>query len=716
MSDAKRARRAGLGRGLNALLGDIARESAGRARRSASATGVRMLPVSALAPHPDQPRRHFDDAALDELAASIAARGLIQPIVVRPHGHDYQIVAGERRWRAAQRARLHEVPVVVRELDDAETLEIALVENIQRAGSQRDRRGEAYQRLVERVRPHAGSARQDRPQVAQPRRQPAATARSARAGAGARRRRRADDGPCARAASARRDVEALAEQVVARGPVGARDRDSWRATPSRGQARAAARSRDARRRCRYRRARAAARRPARAARCGSAIGEKGGTLTLDYSTLDQLDMVCQRLSGERDLAATLGADAARDRRRTSCSASTSPAFAAAIDRALGARGRGRARARASRGDQRRSARAVRAFLAEEDAVALHHRVDRARRASTSARISASAISRRASARSHGIGDTPASSSRASSIAQRRAACPSITASIACAHLGLAQIGADRVERGLVERRAGRSGAASRYSASFSISRAITARSPPAAVASRARGVAGEAQAVLARDRRRDPLGVARRSARSRRTPSRAGESIASLTSLAVALTAGAIATTGLPARSAASSSVDRLEAFLADAGDADVARAAEQRQRRRLVGQPRRVALQRRAVEVDPLGLRPHRARQPRGELRRAGLVGAVEQDTAGCRAGGAVERRADLRRRSPSRRRRRASAARRARRARRSGRRRSPTAARARCSRPRSWHIRSRPRRSRRPTRRSRRARTAPSPRSTSW
>ena len=80
-------------------------------RRSA---GLQTVAVSALTPHPGQPRRHFDDVALDELAASIASRGVIQPIVVRPVESGYQIVAGERRWRAAQRARLHEVPVIVR--------------------------------------------------------------------------------------------------------------------------------------------------------------------------------------------------------------------------------------------------------------------------------------------------------------------------------------------------------------------------------------------------------------------------------------------------------------------------------------------------------------------------------------------------------------------------------------------------------------------------
>jgi len=93
MTDIGRRPRGGLGRGLNALLGEMAREAPVNPSAE-QPTGVRMLPVNALAPHPDQPRRRFDEAMLDELAGSIAARGLIQPIVVRPHGHQYQIVAG----------------------------------------------------------------------------------------------------------------------------------------------------------------------------------------------------------------------------------------------------------------------------------------------------------------------------------------------------------------------------------------------------------------------------------------------------------------------------------------------------------------------------------------------------------------------------------------------------------------------------------------------
>ncbi len=139
------SRPAGLGRGLSALLGDIAREEpvAGEVRR-----GLTLLAVADIEANPDQPRRRFDDAAMAELADSIAARGLIQPIVVRPRGGRYQIVAGERRWRAAQRAGLHEIPVVIKDIPDSATLELALVENIQRQDLNPIEEAASYQRLM----------------------------------------------------------------------------------------------------------------------------------------------------------------------------------------------------------------------------------------------------------------------------------------------------------------------------------------------------------------------------------------------------------------------------------------------------------------------------------------------------------------------------------------------------------------------------------------
>jgi ParB family chromosome partitioning protein len=104
-----------------------------------------------IEPHPDQPRRHFDEFALEELAASIAARGVIQPVIVRPLGAGrYQLVAGERRWRAAQKAQLHEIPALVRDLSERDVTALALIENIQREDLNPIEEARAYQRLAER--------------------------------------------------------------------------------------------------------------------------------------------------------------------------------------------------------------------------------------------------------------------------------------------------------------------------------------------------------------------------------------------------------------------------------------------------------------------------------------------------------------------------------------------------------------------------------------
>ncbi len=141
---AQKRRSPGLGRGLSALLGDATPSEAARP------DGVREIAIADIMPHPGQPRRHFDDEALAELAASIGTRGVLQPIVVRPASGDrYQIVAGERRWRAAQAARLHSIPAIVRVFDEGATLEIALIENIQREQLNAIEEGEAYRRLID---------------------------------------------------------------------------------------------------------------------------------------------------------------------------------------------------------------------------------------------------------------------------------------------------------------------------------------------------------------------------------------------------------------------------------------------------------------------------------------------------------------------------------------------------------------------------------------
>ena len=160
------ANRRKLGKGLGALLGEVKREEPFVAPRpdtqddavadasssiAASRTdGLAMLPIANIVPHPDQPRRHFDDEALSELAASIAARGVIQPVIVRTTSDgSYQLVAGERRWRASQKAQLHEIPAIIRDLDDRDVMALALIENIQREDLNPVEEARAYQRLAD---------------------------------------------------------------------------------------------------------------------------------------------------------------------------------------------------------------------------------------------------------------------------------------------------------------------------------------------------------------------------------------------------------------------------------------------------------------------------------------------------------------------------------------------------------------------------------------
>ncbi|MCC2980763.1 ParB/RepB/Spo0J family partition protein [Sphingomonas sp. IC4-52] len=299
MTDTKRPR-GGLGRGLGALLGDIARDDSPTDTNGSPPVGVRMIPVSAIAPHPDQPRRHFDEDALNELAASIAERGIIQPIVVRPHGHTYQIVAGERRWRAAQRARLHEVPVVVRDYTDSETLQIALVENIQRQDLNAIEEAEAYSRLVDEF-GHtqevlAKTVHKSRSHVANLLRL-LDLPKSVQA--------RVVDGSLsmghARAIIGAPDAELLADQVVTKGL-------SVRQTEKLAQNAKPASTRKTQRK--QADVGAGSTSDADVAALERQLGDllglrvritygvNGGAVTIDYSTLDQLDMLCQRLSGE----------------------------------------------------------------------------------------------------------------------------------------------------------------------------------------------------------------------------------------------------------------------------------------------------------------------------------------------------------------------------------------------------------------------------------
>lgn len=293
--DSPRKRPSGLGRGLSSLLGEVAQEAPVAGGVAPARGGIQMMPVSSIEPHLGQPRRHFDEEALDELAASIKARGLIQPIVVRPHGHRYQIVAGERRWRAAQRARLHEIPVIVRDFDDAETLEVALLENIQRRDLNAIEEAEGYKRLigeyghtqealgklVHKSRSHIANLLRllDLPESV---------------------RQLVETGELsmghARALIGAGDAEALAREIVERGL-------SVRETEKLARFGKPGRERQGRLEIKG----AGADIEALERQLGDMLGLKvkisyrpdGGIVALSYSTLDQLDMICQRLSGEK---------------------------------------------------------------------------------------------------------------------------------------------------------------------------------------------------------------------------------------------------------------------------------------------------------------------------------------------------------------------------------------------------------------------------------
>jgi ParB family transcriptional regulator, chromosome partitioning protein len=293
--DTPRKRPSGLGRGLSSLLGEVAQEAPVAGGVAPARGGIQMMPVSSIEPHLDQPRRHFDEESLEELAASIKARGLIQPIVVRPHGHRYQIVAGERRWRAAQRARLHEIPVIVRDFNDAETLEVALLENIQRRDLNAIEEAEGYRRLigeyghtqealgklVHKSRSHVANLLRllDLPEGV---------------------RQMVETGELsmghARALIGAGDPEALAREVVDRGL-------SVRETEKLARFGKPGRERQGRLEIKG----AGADIEALERQLGDMLGLKvkisyrpdGGLVALSYSTLDQLDMICQRLSGEK---------------------------------------------------------------------------------------------------------------------------------------------------------------------------------------------------------------------------------------------------------------------------------------------------------------------------------------------------------------------------------------------------------------------------------
>lgn len=151
MAESKTGKR-GLGRGLSALMADVDLATPDK-QAPQSDRNQTMIPIEQLSPNPDQPRRDFQPEALQELADSLKSRGVLQPLIVRTHPRDdglYQIVAGERRWRAAQLAQLHELPVIIREMNDTEVLEVALIENIQRADLNAVEEAASFRQLMDR--------------------------------------------------------------------------------------------------------------------------------------------------------------------------------------------------------------------------------------------------------------------------------------------------------------------------------------------------------------------------------------------------------------------------------------------------------------------------------------------------------------------------------------------------------------------------------------
>ena len=288
----------GLGRGLQALLGEQAAvpvASTGDAVPARSG-GVREIEIGRIRPNPEQPRVQFKEETIDELADSIAERGVLQPILLRPQGDGFEIVAGERRWRAAQRARLHTIPAIVREIDDSTAAEIALIENVQREDLNAIEEAEGYRQLVER---HGHTQDDIAKLVHKSRSHVANLLRLLDLPDFVRQSLLRGDISMghARAVLTAPDPEALIRDVIAKGL-------SVRQTEERARSVKPTAGADV--------ARSGVSKPVDAdvvaleRQLGDTLGLKvaianngsKGTVTLHYSSLDQLDLVCQRLSGE----------------------------------------------------------------------------------------------------------------------------------------------------------------------------------------------------------------------------------------------------------------------------------------------------------------------------------------------------------------------------------------------------------------------------------
>ena len=284
----------GLGRGLSALIDEAVRPGKTEA---APAGSVRAIEIGRIRPNPSQPRQHFDQQAIDELAASIAERGVLQPILVRAVDGGYELVAGERRWRAAQQARLHEIPAIIGVFDDESSAEVALIENIQREDLNAIEEAEAYRQLIGR---YGHSQEVLGKLVGKSRSHVANLLRLLDLPEAVRLMLMRGDISMghARAVATASDPEALAQQIVD-GDLSVRQAEhlAKKARPGPGHdiGRASARNRPVD-------ADLAALERQLSDLLGIRVkvnhGRSGGSVALHYSTLDQLDLICQRLSGE----------------------------------------------------------------------------------------------------------------------------------------------------------------------------------------------------------------------------------------------------------------------------------------------------------------------------------------------------------------------------------------------------------------------------------
>jgi len=286
----------GLGRGLSALIDEAVRPA--KTEAAPSGAGVRMLEIGRIRPNPLQPRQHFDEQAIDELAASIAERGVLQPILVRATDDGYELIAGERRWRAAQKARLHEIPALIREANEESSAEIALIENIQREDLNAIEEAEAYRQLINR---YGHSQEVVGKLVGKSRSHVANLLRLLDLPEPVRLMLLRGDISMghARAVATAPDPEALAQQIVD-GDLSVRQAEhlAKKARPTAEQDV----SRTLARNLRPVDADLAALERQLSDLLGIRVkvshGRNGGSVALHYSTLDQLDLICQRLSGE----------------------------------------------------------------------------------------------------------------------------------------------------------------------------------------------------------------------------------------------------------------------------------------------------------------------------------------------------------------------------------------------------------------------------------